>query len=143
MGTLQAYCGLEPEYTGTPNRAMEARSSVLGSWKEIAAYLGKGVRTVQRWESELGLPVRRPIAHNKRIVIAMPAELDAWVSRQLPQRHESTPYISELERMHRLLKTMRSETQALVSTAERLMKTAADQVKNNQQQNRRRPTIPR
>jgi hypothetical protein len=29
----------------------------LGSWKEIAAYLGRDVRTVQRWEKKEGLPV--------------------------------------------------------------------------------------
>ena len=34
----------------------------LDSWKEIAAYLGRGIRTVQRWEREEGLPVHR-IAH--------------------------------------------------------------------------------
>ena len=35
-------------------------SAVLSSWKDIAKYMGKGVRTVQRWERHLGLPVRRP-----------------------------------------------------------------------------------
>lgn len=58
-------------------------SAVLGSWKEIAAYLGKGVRTVQRWERGLGLPVRRPVAHNRRIVVAVPAEIDAWIHGQM------------------------------------------------------------
>jgi hypothetical protein len=29
-----------------------AATSVLTSWKEIAQYVGKGVRTVQRWERE-------------------------------------------------------------------------------------------
>jgi hypothetical protein len=31
----------------------------LDSWKEIAAYLKRGVRTVQRWERTSGLPVHR------------------------------------------------------------------------------------
>lgn len=53
---------------------------VLTSWKEIAAYLGKGVRTVQRWEAEMGLPVRRP-GPERHIVIAFPAELDEWLRR--------------------------------------------------------------
>lgn len=52
-------------------------SQVLTSWKEIAAYLGKGVRTVQRWEAQLGLPVRRP-GPERHIVLAFPAELDEW-----------------------------------------------------------------
>jgi len=33
--------------------------AVLTSWKEIAAYFGIGVRTVQRWERQFGLPVER------------------------------------------------------------------------------------
>lgn len=53
-------------------------SSTLTSWKEIANYLGKGVRTVQRWEAE-GLPVRRPNARDHGIVSALPNELDAWL----------------------------------------------------------------
>jgi hypothetical protein len=31
---------------------------VLNSWKEISSYLNRGVRTVQRWEHQFGLPVR-------------------------------------------------------------------------------------
>ena len=32
--------------------------ALLNGWKQIANYLGRGVRTIQRWES-LGLPVRQ------------------------------------------------------------------------------------
>ena len=32
---------------------------MLTTWNEVASYLGKGVRTVQRWEANLSLPVRR------------------------------------------------------------------------------------
>ncbi len=53
---------------------------LLSSWKEIATYLGKGVRTVQRWERQLGLPVRRPDAAKQHIVFASPVELDAWIA---------------------------------------------------------------
>ena len=51
----------------------------LSGWKEIAQYLGKGVRTVQRYERELGLPVRRPAGKSTGSVVATKAELDAWV----------------------------------------------------------------
>ena|ERR1700760_2332617 len=57
---------------------MPDSSNVLTSWKEIASYLGKGVRTVQRWERELSLPVRRP-ENGKHVVIALRADLDVWV----------------------------------------------------------------
>ena len=50
----------------------------LDSWKEIATYLGRGVRTVQRWEREEGLPVHR-LTHEKRgNVYARREELAAW-----------------------------------------------------------------
>ena len=52
--------------------------NVLSSWKEIGNYLGRGVRTVQRWEQEFGLPIRRPAGPARHSVIAMPDELDAW-----------------------------------------------------------------
>lgn len=54
---------------------------LLTSWKEIAAYFGKGVRTVQRWEQELGLPVRRPTGV-RQIVFASPIELRDWLEHQ-------------------------------------------------------------
>lgn len=56
-------------------------AEVLNSWKEIAAYLGRGVRTVQRWEQELGLPVRRPRGKERSAVIALRPDLDAWLHR--------------------------------------------------------------
>src|SRR5215471_18631115 len=65
-----------PDRPHTPGHSVpEAR---LDSWKEIAAYLGRGVRTVQRWEREEGLPVHR-LAHEKRgSVYAIREELAAW-----------------------------------------------------------------
>ena len=52
---------------------------ILGSWKEIANYLGKSVRTAQRWERTIRLPVRRPMAGNSAIVLAYTAEIDEWL----------------------------------------------------------------
>jgi TolB-like protein len=50
----------------------------LESWKEIAAYLRRDVRTVQRWEQTDGLPVRRLKRAQRPIPYAYKAELDAW-----------------------------------------------------------------
>jgi TolB-like protein/Flp pilus assembly protein TadD len=50
----------------------------LNSWKEIAAFLGKDVRTVQRWETNEGLPVHRKPHHKLASVYAFESELDAW-----------------------------------------------------------------
>jgi len=52
---------------------------LLNSWKEIAAYLDRGVRTVQRWEAHFGLPVRRPSGQHRSSVIAFKDDLDAWL----------------------------------------------------------------
>lgn len=52
---------------------------ILGSWKEIAAYLAKSTRTVQRWELELRLPVHRPVLSARHIVMAKKSEIDRWV----------------------------------------------------------------
>jgi hypothetical protein len=62
-----------------PLRAGELSSAErLDSWKEIAAYLKRGVTTVQRWEHHEGLPVHRH-QHDKRgSVYAFKSELDAW-----------------------------------------------------------------
>jgi TolB-like protein/lipoprotein NlpI len=50
----------------------------LDSWKEIAAYLKKEVRTVQRWEKSLGLPVRRLAQGKQGTVFAYKPDLEAW-----------------------------------------------------------------
>ena len=60
--------------------APKAAKDLLSSWKEIAHYLHRGVRTVQRWETDLGLPVRRPRGKRHSSVIANRAELDAWMA---------------------------------------------------------------
>ena len=53
---------------------------ILNGWKEIAGHLGRGVRTVQRWE-QLGLPVRRPNSKLRSAVICTSEDLDAWVAK--------------------------------------------------------------
>jgi len=54
---------------------------VLNTWKEIATYMGRGVRTVQRWEAELSLPAHRPRGKNRSAVLAFTDELDDWLRR--------------------------------------------------------------
>ena len=50
----------------------------LDSWKEIAAYLGRSVRTVRRWEAEEGLPVHRQMHRALGNVYAFRSEVDRW-----------------------------------------------------------------
>ena len=53
-------------------------SDRLDSWKEIAAYLKRSVRTVTRWEREEGLPVHRHLHSKSGSVYTYTAELDEW-----------------------------------------------------------------
>ena len=50
----------------------------LESWKAIAAYLNRGVRTVRRWEAEEGLPVHRHMHRALGSVYAYRSEIDSW-----------------------------------------------------------------
>ncbi len=68
----------------------QTTSQQFTSWKEIAAYLGKGVRTVQRWEIQFGLPVQRPNAKSKGIVRASREDLDHWISNRWSVRSAGT-----------------------------------------------------
>jgi Tol biopolymer transport system component len=60
----------------TPQSA--AANGRLNSWKDIAAYLGRDVRTVIRWE-EKGLPVYRVPGGKRQAVFAYRAEIDDWM----------------------------------------------------------------
>src|SRR5438270_4422767 len=53
-------------------------SDRLESWKEIAAYLGREVRTVQLWEKGEDLPIHRQQHSKQGSVYAFKSELDVW-----------------------------------------------------------------
>ena len=57
---------------------MQEAADRLESWKEIAAYLGREVRTVQLWEKSEGLPVHRHQHGRQGSVYAFRAELEEW-----------------------------------------------------------------
>jgi hypothetical protein len=58
---------------------MQKSIDVLNSWKEIAAYISCGVRTAQRWERDLLMPVHRPRERFRSRVLAFKSEIDLWV----------------------------------------------------------------
>jgi hypothetical protein len=53
-------------------------SDRLDSWKAIAEYLGRDVRTLRRWEQR-GFPVRRVPGGSGHSVFAFKTEIDAWL----------------------------------------------------------------
>jgi len=54
------------------------KDELLNSWKEIATYLKREVRTVRRWESYEGLPVHRHLHKVRGSVYAFKTEVDLW-----------------------------------------------------------------
>jgi hypothetical protein len=54
----------------------------LDGWKRVAEHLGRTVRTVQRWERELGLPVHHAGRSKGYSVFAYASELDEWLRAQ-------------------------------------------------------------
>lgn len=53
--------------------------NLFNSWKEIAAFLDRGVRTVQRWERDHRLPVHRVGNSPRAPVFALQEELLLWL----------------------------------------------------------------
>ena len=62
----------------------------LNSWNEIAAYLGRGVRTVQFWEKRAGLPVYRVKWADQIWICAGVAELDTWKKTRTVRDYRKT-----------------------------------------------------
>ena len=58
----------------------QTRKDVLNGWKEIATYLGRDPRTVERWEKQRSLPVRRLPGSGRATVYALVHELDQWMA---------------------------------------------------------------
>src|SRR6266403_5045702 len=77
--------------TSGPGTGADAHGRRLESWKEIAAYLGRDVTTVRRWEKREGLPVHR--LHHSKLgsVYAYTTELDAWRNGRAPGIERGIP----------------------------------------------------
>ncbi len=73
--TRQVNRGTKPEPSLVP-----ARKDVLNGWKEIAQYISRDIRTVERWEKQRGLPVRRIPGAGRGVVYARVSELEQWLA---------------------------------------------------------------
>jgi hypothetical protein len=120
----------------------------LTSWKEIAHHLNKSVRTVQRWEQELGLPIRRPEKNDFASVLAFPEELDLWlhqhtVARQVQDLRDvvqslsaGQPNIAErlshLQNHYELNRQMRERAHTLLRQTETLLASVNHQMQRLQ-----------
>lgn len=67
----------------------------LDSWKEIATYMRRDVKTVQRWEKREGMPVHRHLHDRLGSVYAFRNELDAWAQKRRLSQPEAPATASE------------------------------------------------
>ena len=58
------------------------KENILTSWKEIAAYLDRDVRTCVRWEQRYGLPIHRLERDSKAKVFAYKDQIDVWLAER-------------------------------------------------------------
>jgi hypothetical protein len=99
---------LDNPYNYKSTRPIEADSSSrLDSWKQIASYLSRDVRTVQRWEKSEGLPVHKHFHRRSRTVWAFKMEIDAWLrTRDASQVDTPRPDICGTSFSHRSFITL-------------------------------------
>ena len=63
----------------------------LHGWKDISAYFGRSVRTVQRWERDFRLPIRRFGMGRAEVVHAYVEELERWRATAEAEAARKTP----------------------------------------------------
>src|SRR5215207_7987597 len=79
-------------HPGSPASVERTPDDRLDSWKEIAAFIKRDVKTVQRWEKREGMPVHRHVHDKLGSVYAFRADLDAWSrNRRLSTSETSDP----------------------------------------------------
>ena len=71
------------------HKSTQSPGGRLESWKEIAAYFGRDVRTVQRWEKTEGLPV------HQGTVYALETEIREWWESR--DTHDRRPHDARLK----------------------------------------------
>lgn len=93
---LDPMSGIGARQTNTHVRlTVDPNGNRLDTWKEIAVYLARAVRTAQRWHKSEGLPVHRHFHAKASTVYAFKHEVDAWLQKrrwtgERPENKEST-----------------------------------------------------
>src|SRR6202040_3998595 len=91
----------QPDHA-SPSGKTSAADERLDSWKEIAAYLKREVRTLHRWEAQEGLPIRRHLHMERGSVYAYKSELDSWLNHRRTMLEPPTPTAETRGRPDRL-----------------------------------------
>jgi hypothetical protein len=61
-----------------PTRPLNSTDRQLHGWKDISTYFGRSVRTVQRWERDFGLPIRRYGLGRSEVVHVYVDDIERW-----------------------------------------------------------------
>ena len=88
---------------------------VLSSWTEIADFVGRSIRTVQRWDDFYHFPVHR----NQTGLYAVPHEIDEWMASPLSFRSDL-----DLSANRRWNRDVRLDAQEAVTRSRELRKQA-------------------
>lgn len=104
----------------------------LNSWKEIASYLDRGVRTVQRWERELQLPVHRIGKGKRSPVYSTSTELNFWLNTSGVARSQP-PQLQLIEPARRTGDPVEDSRRLLVSVRTLALTIAETSVRQRQQ----------
>ncbi|WP_446742713.1 tetratricopeptide repeat protein [Silvibacterium acidisoli] len=86
----------------------------LESWKEIAAFFRREVRTVQLWEKREGLPVRRQLHNKIGSIFAYRTDLERWWRERL-HSDEARPQVAEKAILQRAVPAASAEQRSGIS----------------------------
>jgi hypothetical protein len=94
--------------THDPAFQILSQNRILHSWKEIAAYMTLGVRTIQRYEDRFHLPIHRPGGKQHRsAVLALSDEIDDWL------RNTPTQYMLQIDGFPRRSRAPQTKEKAI------------------------------
>jgi len=77
---------------------LERNRDRLDSWKQIAVYLDREVRSAQRWEKREGLPVHRHPHLKGCTVYAFKSEIDGWLRGRAQTLRRAHPVLKHSRR---------------------------------------------
>jgi len=105
----------------------------LDSWKEIAGFFRRGVRTVQRWEKTERLPVHRHLHAKRGSVYALRSELAKWQQQREASNHAGRDgnFRSQLDK----LRELSLEQVMLMGELHRALKSTRDKLAQIQRRN--------
>ncbi|MEW5982828.1 MAG: hypothetical protein AB1806_10720 [Acidobacteriota bacterium] len=93
-------------FTGGNDRGPNGQAGDrLDGWKAIAGYLGRDIRTVQRWEHSERLPIHRLEHKQRATAYAFSGELDEWMAKRVPPDDEEADTPARLPGLRRSWRT--------------------------------------